>query len=723
MKLCIWFRNRWYAGLGTKFTLMMVAVLVATLSVTSIISYRSHKQLLDDHLRSKADALGKFIALISPEAIHNYDFVALDNYMREITRIDDVVYGVVIGANGKNMTSYIDRTDRHIAQAMHDVGSGEIRDIVRRVDQFEGILPMEFPIALGDRTFGTVRVGISTEKMALLARYEMFKVILGAVGAALFLAVCIYFVFRVHVLRPILALIDGSERVARGQLLHDVTAHTRDELGKLAASFNQMVHNLRTTIEEKDSAFEQLQELNRTLEQRVIVRTSELAAANKELQYLALHDPLTGLPNRALLADRLERGIIEASREHRPLSMIILDLDRFKEINDALGHNVGDVLLKKVSVRLALVLREVDTVARLGGDEFAIILPSAGMEEACGIATLLLGTLEPPFLIEDQRFSVGGSIGIAVYPEHGETSCALMQRADVAMYMAKRSNSGYSVYDPEEDQHSPSRLALMSELRGAINHGDLVLCYQPKIELRTRSITGVEALVRWPHAKYGIIEPDQFIPLAEQTGLIRPLTAWVLSEAVRQWRAWHWSGQSVTVSVNLSMRNLQDPELPAALATLLRDWGIEPKGIAVEITESALMADPGRTIKVLQQLHAMGLSIAIDDFGTGYSSLSHLKRMPVDELKIDKSFVMDMARDKDDAVIVRSTIDLAHNLGLKVTAEGVESDAVLCLLTELGCDYAQGNFVSKPLRVGEFQSSPSGSSRGPPGAQNGRSTH
>ncbi len=429
---------------------------------------------------------------------------------------------------------------------------------------------------------------------------------------------------------------------------------------------------------------------------------TERKAQAAALEYQALHDILTDLPNRTLVMDRLKQAIHAADRENRPLALLLMDLDHFKDVNDALGHHHGDLLLKQVGPRVLSMLRESDTIARLGGDEFAVLLPATDINGATVAAQKILEALERPFVVEGFFLEIGASIGIAAFPEHGEDTDMLMRRADVAMYQAKQSGSGYAVYISEHDRHSPRRLALMGELRHAVEREELVLYYQPKIDLKAGRTVGVEALVRWQHPQHGLILPDQFITLAEHTGVIKPLTLWVLSDAARQVLAWHQAGMDLSVAVNLSVRNLLDLQLPDQIADMLRTSGAMPDWLEMEITESAIMADPGRAMEILTRLKAMGIRIAIDDFGAGYSSLSYLRRLPVAAVKVDKSFVIGMAANEDDAVIVRSTVDLAHNLSLKVVAEGVESREILERLVAMGCDAAQGNYISHPVPAADL---------------------
>lgn len=415
------------------------------------------------------------------------------------------------------------------------------------------------------------------------------------------------------------------------------------------------------------------------------------------LEHQALHDELTDLANRTLFQDRLDQAIKKAQRDGRSFAIILMDLDRFKEVNDTLGHDVGDLLLKEVGQRLKKTVRDSDTVARLGGDEYVIILESPTMQYVERVAGKIIKALDRPFALDGVVLDISASLGIARFPEHGNDAITMTRHADVAMYAAKHAHTGFAIYSEVQEHSSRTDLALKSELRQAIEYDELILYYQPKINHATGSVMGVEALVRWQHPKRGFMQPDLFIPAAEQTGLIGPLTRWVLAKALLHCAALHQAGIAISVAVNLSARNLHDKQLVADIASLLADAQIDPSFLVLEITESAVMDDPAYALEILNQLDKMGVTLAIDDFGTGYSSLAYLSKLPVDEIKIDKSFVLDMMTDRYAAVIVRSTIDLGHNLGLKVVAEGVENQQVWNTLTQWGCDVAQGYYMSQPL--------------------------
>jgi diguanylate cyclase (GGDEF)-like protein/PAS domain S-box-containing protein len=421
------------------------------------------------------------------------------------------------------------------------------------------------------------------------------------------------------------------------------------------------------------------------------------------LRRQALHDGLTGLPNRTQLNERLRGALRRSKRTGDPVGLLVMDLDQFKEVNDALGHDHGDRLLVEMSQRLQSVLTQADTVARLGGDEFAVLLSPSSADDTMATAETIRRALEEPFHISGISLQTNASIGAAVFPADADDADTLVQRADVAMYAAKRGGAGAQRYAPEHDQSSLRRLALLGELRKAIRDDEFVLHYQPVLDLRTGSVEGAEALLRWQHPTLGLVPPGEFVELAEVSGLIAPLTRWVLDHALDQTRLWHLDGFPLRLAVNLSVRNLYDPDLVPWLADRLERYGVDPASLELEVTESELMDDPLLAMDVLSRVKALGATTAIDDFGTGYSSLAYLKHLPIDELKIDKSFVGNMVADDSDLTIVRSTIDLSHNLGLGVIAEGVEDEATLQSLRELGCDRAQGFHISRPLPAEEFR--------------------
>ena len=437
----------------------------------------------------------------------------------------------------------------------------------------------------------------------------------------------------------------------------------------------------------------------------------EQAALYREMELLALTDALTALPNRTVLQDRL-RQALEPARDHRrSIALLVLDLDRFKEVNDTLGHYVGDALLVQVAARLREVVDRDDLVVRLGGDEFAALLTDVDADRAEAVARHIRAAVGLPYMIEGESLVLGVSVGIALAPEHGADATTLFQHADIAMYVAKRGSLGQALYANAYDRRDPagrrvpsgSSLDLVDDLRTAVREGTLLLHYQPKVAIGTGTACGVEALVRWPHPSYGLLPPDRFIPLAEQTGLIVPLTAWVIEAALRQCNAWHRAGVVVDVAINISLSNLRDPTLCGTVERLLGLYAVPPHRLCLELTESVIMADVEGTKLALARLAAMGVRLAIDDFGTGYSSLAYLSRLPVQELKIDRSFVQRLATEAHDRTIVASTIGLGHSLGLQVVTEGIEDAATWALLTTLGCDVGQGYYLSPPLPASDAE--------------------
>jgi diguanylate cyclase (GGDEF)-like protein len=466
--------------------------------------------------------------------------------------------------------------------------------------------------------------------------------------------------------RPVQRLAEAARRVQQGDYTRHVDVEHKDEIGQLAVSFNHMLDGI--------------------------------LSREKEILRLAYEDGLTGLPNRAMFNEQLGQAVRTARRSGQPLSVLLLDMDRFKTINDTLGHPVGDQALREVGLRVRNALRDSDIVARLGGDEFAVLLATGSVENSRVVAEKIHKALEEPLVIDGQPMDMAASIGIARFPEHGEDSSALLRAADVAMYEAKRAKSRYAIYDPSHDVRRQEFLTLLGELRRAVEAGELVLHYQPKMSLVEGRVTSVEALVRWRHPHRGFIEPVDFIPFAEQTGYISSITRWVLSRAIEQCGVWERTGLRIRMCINISSRDLQqEDELVQFVAAALQAAELPAGMLCLEITESALMEDPGSAQSTLRRLRELGIATSIDDYGTGYSSLAYIKQLAVNELKIDRAFVSGMEADRRNAAIVRSTIELGHNLGLTVVAEGVETEHELAELRRFGCDEAQGFLFARPM--------------------------
>ncbi|KQV82552.1 diguanylate phosphodiesterase [Massilia sp. Root351] len=510
------------------------------------------------------------------------------------------------------------------------------------------------------------------EAISEYARLERWLLGLAIAGILISAAVSVFTAKRIA--QPLTLLADTAKRLERGDYKGQIEFKREDEIGALAQAFDSM----------RDG----------------------IAKREQEIRRLAYWDTLTGLPNRAQFVLHLNDSLAEARKRESSVFVLMMDLDRFKHVNDVMGHSFGDALLRQVAGRLQLQLanrRNTSAqVARLGGDEFVVLLPDTALEQAQLIAREILAALETPLSLEDQMVDIGAGLGIAGYPLHGDSAEAILSAAEVAMYTAKQRNDGAVVYDAGFDKSSEQSLSLLTELRNAIERNEFRLFVQPKILLDSGKAVGAEALVRWVHPERGNVFPDQFIPFAEQTGFIRVLTRWVMEQSAVLCRQLAEQGIALKISVNLSTRDLMDQDLPVKFADLLAQHQLGPGSFCLEITESAIMDDPVRAQNTLERLHAMGLELSIDDFGTGYSSLAYLKRLPVDELKIDKSFVMNMEHDIGDTKIVRSTIDLGHNMGLRVVAEGIETEAVWRLLARMGCDQGQGYFMSRPMPAGQL---------------------
>ncbi len=467
-----------------------------------------------------------------------------------------------------------------------------------------------------------------------------------------------------------------------------------DERTYLSRYNKRLIAKLEDKLNQLDAVNQQLQ-----------AEVARSCAAEQTVRQLAYYDGLTGLANRASFLEHAAAVFAEAERRGQRCAVVVLDLDGFWEVNHTLGHRKGSLLLERIGRRIASFdAGPRASLARLGGDEFALLLAEVASDaEVAHTARRLLDSLDSAYDVEGLLVEVTASVGIACFPDHGRDPAAITRHAEVALRAARVSRGLVTFYQPENDPYQPQRLELISSLRRAIREGELELYYQPKLDLEARRVIGAEALMRWHHPSLGLLQPETFITLAEQTGQMRALTSQLIRFALEEMARWHDAGLVLQMCINLSARNLVDDELPDEMSAIMTQLGVDCRSLTLEITESALLRDPARARRVLDRLAAMGATVAVDDFGTGYSSLSHLRVLPVDELKIDKSFVINMADDDNDAMIVRSTIDLAHNLGLKVTAEGVETAAALELLCSLRCDMAQGYLMGRPMPSAEFQ--------------------
>lgn len=644
-----------------------------------------------DELRKRAYTTAVVFASTTKDAVLSNDLSSLESFVAGVMGNPGIVYARVIG-RGKILAAGGDPT----ALSRPFVADSNLSDVV------DGVFDAYANVFVGTINYGRVELGVSTTAFGELVDNARNRAL--SIAATEMLVVALFsFALGTYLTKGLRSLRDGTRKLAQGELGHQIPLRGNDELAETAAAFNEMSQQLHRASDERNNATLALQELNDSLEQRVQSRTKELGLANEELAFRALHDGLTKLPNRILFHDRVVQAILTDQRSKSKSAILMMDLDRFKIANDTLGHHWGDLILQEVAKRLRSCLRAADSVARIGGDEYGMVLAQlSDSVEVTAIAQRLVTVIGQPIVIGAQRADVGISIGIAFHPDHGDSADVLLRNADIAMYDAKTRKLGYRIFDVSLGEKEIEKTHLQSELPRAIENNELILHFQPKIDFATRKVSGAEALVRWNHPRHGLLYPDKFIPIAEQSGTIKALTVWVLEHALRQCKIWHDNGKKIGIAVNVSAVNLEDPEFPRSAIDIIKRHAIAPDMIEMEITETAVMSNPLRAIEAISTLAQFGIALSIDDFGTGYSSMAYLKKLVLAKIKIDKSFVMDMATNPQDDVIVRSTIDLGHNLGLKVIAEGVESEEAWQRLKELGCDSAQGYLISKPVSSEKF---------------------
>ncbi len=599
-----------------------------------------------------------------------------NNALLDLQQLSDL-RAVIVRQNSKGeWHSLISNLDATAANSLLDQlpAAGGMFPALLAGEQMRGLFVPLLQQGKQQQPMGLVLLRSFDEAVAPYRALQLTLLALTLLGVGVFVLGAVLMARRIS--RPITGLAKVAARLGRGDYDRPVQRKSADEIGDLAEAFEAMRQGIRSR--------------------------------DTYLSELAFRDSLTDLPNRAGFVERLE-SLLQSRRQESStaasasVAVLMLGLDRFKHVNDVQGHAFGDQVLRAVGLRLqALLNGQAHLLARLGGDEFVLLLEQADEQAAQQVANAIRHDFETPLCLDAQLVDLSAGIGIALFPQHGDSAVLLLNRAALAMYTTKKRQSGSTIYNTQMDVGSQESLSLLSELRRAVEGGELRLYLQPKVDLRTGAVISAEALVRWQHPQRGLVPPMLFIPFAEQSGFIRELTRWVIAESVRAWSRLNTHGLALRISVNLSTRDLMDPELANKIGQVLAAHGANTGSLCLEITESAIMDDPARALDTLNQLNGMGFKLSIDDFGTGYSSLAYLKGLPVDELKIDKSFVMAMETDLGDAKIVRSTIELAHNMGLTVVAEGVETAKAWKLLAELGCDEGQGYFIAKPMPEMQF---------------------
>lgn len=653
-------------GLGAKFTLTVLTILAGTMAANTLYFLDTSTRFHEEQLMERGRALGRLISLVSPEAILGFDLLLLNDYTREVSSQRDVVYGVIVNPRGVPISSYINDSDPLNKKRLEAARSNDISQLLQQLDGEVELIQMEFPITHNGVLLGRFLLGISRQSLQSEFRRQLIIQMLVWTAIVLFLSAAIHAVFRFNVLFPIRKLIAASQNVGRGQYTL-VEVKSADELGLLAQAFNAM--------------------------------SEEVQQEQAKLHRQANFDILTGLPNRMMALDRINVEISRARRSHQRFAMFFIDLDNFKNVNDSLGHAVGDELLVATGARVQATLRDADTVARLGGDEFLVLAPDVASEvQVEEIAERLLRAISEPHDLNGRRVVARCSIGIALFPDNGESVETLMANADNAMYQAKGTGQGSAIFFTEEmNTRLRERMQMEQDLNLALELGQLALHFQPIFDTAGQRHHGAEVLLRWHHPERGAISPAVFIPLAEATGQVVDIGDWVLEQACRRWSAWHNAGINPGfLAINISRIQFRK-RFSRRLEELMSIYGIPPQALELEITESVLLDDHHQVAEELASLRAVGVTLSLDDFGTGYSSLSYLKRFRFDVLKIDRSFVAGLPDDPDDVSLVKAILAMAKGLDLKVVAEGVENHDQLSFLTIQGCDLAQGFLLARPM--------------------------
>jgi diguanylate cyclase (GGDEF)-like protein len=697
-------------GLLTKLNLLAVGFIVAT--ALGVTAFLISQQIRDEQARLKTEgiAIATMLAELADDPINASEMSGLDPVLDRLGANPGIAYIEMEDVQQKPLITrlYGDATlppAQGSLPAQGDVLASEQKDAGRRY--YDLTLPVRSPRVLGKPdaasprpTIGYVRLGMRFDSSKAQLRGNLLGA-LSVVGALVVVAIIFTLFLTRRLIAPIRQLMRAARAVGAGKLDVYVAARSSDELGLLTHTFNHMTQRL-------SESQSQVASYQRTLEEKVTLRTKELEVATAQAYKLAQHDILTGLPNRALLNQRLKQIVAQAGRDGHQVACLFLDFDHFKRINDTLGHDAGDHLLQAVAQRLSSAVRESDTVARLGGDEFVVILPgldpAKAMLEIMAVLTRVRESFLAPFRLGDQTPTLTCSVGVSVYPIDSTEPGGMIKQADTAMYAAKDAGrNAYRFYTADMNARVQARLQLETDMRRGLMDDEFFLVYQPQIEMRTGRACGVEALLRWRDPERGVIGPAEFIPVAEESGMIQVLGARVLRDACKQVMTWHRHNMLLRLSVNLSVQQLQHESWLSVVEEALRASGLPARYLDLEITESVIITHPSKAVATLIKLKQMGVSITVDDFGTGYSSLSYLARLPIQAVKIDQRFVHGLEQNKNDEAITQAIIALSHSLGLRTIAEGVETVAQFQYLKSHGCEEAQGYLISRPLEEPELR--------------------
>ncbi|MDD5329801.1 MAG: EAL domain-containing protein [Sulfuricella sp.] len=697
--------------LTAKLNLLSVTMIVATAMGIALFLVRQEIADSRRELHSQGKIVSSMLADNSEYAVYTANRESLGQIIQNLSQQPDVAYAAILDGNRKGLAERMFRS----AGAVPPLPAYRFREnlwVADFTDPASGRRYLDFLVpvmgtaapALAASPLGTlekgtrrdvigyVRLGMSQERMHAYIREFLVTTLIFTSILVVFGTLVTVLITR-RIVAPIRNVAAIAQEIAGGQLGRRMTISSRDEISDLALSFNQMIDHLQEYQG-------QVEDYRHTLEEKVEQRTRQLKESTEHAFRLAQHDMLTGLPNRAMLTEHLHQALAHASRHERRVAVLFIDLDRFKNINDALGHDTGDILLKSAAARLLGSVRESDTVARLGGDEFVVVLPDAdGERDATAVAHKILDALSNPFELTGKEFNISGSIGISLYPEDGSDSTSLVKNADTAMYNAKGSGRNtYRFYTPDMNVRVMERLKMENNLRRGLERDEFFLLYQPQVDIASGAVLGLEALSRWNQPDEGLISPAHFIPVAEESGLILPFGEWVLRTACAQTRRWLDQGiDPGRVAVNFSMRQFEQQNPAHLVAQILRETGLDARHLELELTETLISHHPDQAIATLAALREMGVEISIDDFGTGYSSLSYLTRFPIHKIKIDRSFILGIGKDPSDEAVINAIIAMARSLGLTTIAEGVESEEQLAFLRAHDCDQIQGFLFSQPL--------------------------